>query len=213
MVFCRYEKTKTAVYTPHLDLLRSVMMAGRRGELDINYSIGFNPHARIFFVQPLPIGIGSECEYMTIDTDETPQDVMDKLNSSLQDGIRVLKAATTDNNPNIAKMMHKADYEIVFENDVDLGDLSQILKQETYEISFMQKGKSMTKDVRKMIYSLAGEGKVYNFRLACGNINLRADRLIHHLLEQIGKPDEYFRIVRKQLYTEKDENIDTLFFK
>ncbi len=211
MVFARYEKKGASIYTPHLDLLRSVSMASRRSSLNIKYSEGFNPHARVFFVQPLPIGTYSECEYMTIDTDESTEDVMKKLNKSLPDGMKILSAKKTDTNPNIAALMFKADYEVEFEKSIELADFESVQKQESLEITFMHKGKQKTKDVRDMIYKMSGSGRKYYFTLACGNINLRADRLVNHFLQLIGQEDLYYTVTRKQLYTKQDQNIDELF--
>lgn len=212
MVFCRYEKVGTAVYTPHLDLLRGVTMACRRAELDIKFSEGFNPHARVYFVQPLPIGTMSECEYMTIDTDEDPKKLMELLNASLQPGIKILSSGKVEQNPNVAKLMYKADYEIVFEKSVDLGDFKKIMDSKSYEVTFTQKGKEKTKDVREMIFALSGKGSVYNFTLACGNGNLRADRLINQMLRGSKDSDVCYKVIRKQLYTKDGINIDKLFF-
>lgn len=53
-------------YISHLDLLRCFTRAIMRSGLPIEYSQGFNPHQKMTFALPLPVGVTSECEYVDI---------------------------------------------------------------------------------------------------------------------------------------------------
>ena len=187
-------------------------MAIRRCGLVVRYSAGFNPHELIFFAPPLPIGTGSECEYFTVDSPEEPQLVMDKLNGSLPPGIRILKCVSRLENPNFAAVSFAAEYEIALENAVNLPNLTKILGLERFEISFEQKGETVTKDIRAQIYNLSGQSDKYLFTLACGNPNLRADRLMHHLLKFVGAETAFFTVTKKRLFDKSFKNIDALYF-
>jgi hypothetical protein len=62
----RFTKTGKAAYISHLDLMRTVQRALNRGGVPIRYSEGFNPHALLSILLPLPVGVESFCELMDI---------------------------------------------------------------------------------------------------------------------------------------------------
>ncbi len=213
MIICKYSKTGTAVYTPHLDLLRAVGMGIRRKNLAINFSDGFNPHARLFFTQPLPIGTESLCEYLCADSPENAAEFMRQLNSSLPPGVQILKAATVKDNPNPANLMAKADYIIRLYNKLPANlKLSDFNKAEKFEIEFESKGEAKTKDVKNMIYDIQNNENSIFVSVACGNVNLRADRLAQNLLRMSGFPDTGFDAVKTAVYDKNGKNLDEIFF-
>ena len=62
----KFERIGTLRFISHLDLCRAIRTVFRRAKLPIRYSEGFNPHPRMTFTLPLPLGAESECEYMDI---------------------------------------------------------------------------------------------------------------------------------------------------
>ncbi len=66
----RFTKTGKAAYISHLDLMRTVQRALNRAGVPIRYSEGFNPHALISILLPLPVGVESLCELMDIRVQE-----------------------------------------------------------------------------------------------------------------------------------------------
>ena len=56
MILCKFTKIDSAVYIPHLDMLREMGRAVRRADLSVRFSEGFNPHMLLYFSQPLPLG-------------------------------------------------------------------------------------------------------------------------------------------------------------
>ncbi|MBQ8696104.1 MAG: DUF2344 domain-containing protein [Clostridia bacterium] len=62
----KFERVGTLRFISHLDLCRAIRTIFRRAKLPIRYSEGFNPHPRMTFTLPLPLGAESECEYMDI---------------------------------------------------------------------------------------------------------------------------------------------------
>lgn len=62
-----YTKKKEARYIAHLDLTRVFDRALRRAQIEVVYSEGFNPHPKIAFGPPLPVGVEGEREYVDID--------------------------------------------------------------------------------------------------------------------------------------------------
>ena len=82
-----------AKYISHLDLLRCFTRSIMRSGLPIEYSQGFNPHQKMTFALPLPVGVTSECEYVDIffeDGKATDKEIFEKLNMNLPPDIRVL---------------------------------------------------------------------------------------------------------------------------
>ena len=118
MLICKYTRLGNAAFMPHLDTLRAVTMAIRRIGVKAEYSEGFNPHMKIFFGQPLPIGVESECEYFCAYVNEEAQSFKNKSNSSLPEGIEIMAAATVEKDPNVAKIISYADYTVVMRDIV-----------------------------------------------------------------------------------------------
>jgi len=62
-----YTKRNEARYIAHLDLTRVFDRALRRAGVEVAYSEGFNPHPKISFGPPLPVGVEGQREYVDID--------------------------------------------------------------------------------------------------------------------------------------------------
>jgi radical SAM-linked protein len=58
-----YQKMKRMRFVAHLDLLRMTHRFMRVAQIPLAYSQGFNPHPRISFGPPLPVGVEGEKEY------------------------------------------------------------------------------------------------------------------------------------------------------
>ncbi len=60
----RYSKTGLSRFTSHLDMVRMWTRILRRTELPVYYSTGFARRMKLVFSQPIPLGMGSESEYL-----------------------------------------------------------------------------------------------------------------------------------------------------
>lgn len=80
-----------AKYISHLDLLRCFTRAIGRSGLPAVFSQGFNPHMKMTFALPLPVGVTSDCESVDITFDDgvSDEDIKKRLNQSLPPDIRV----------------------------------------------------------------------------------------------------------------------------
>ena len=93
-----FEKTGNAVWISHLDLMRLFQRAFKRAGLSLTHTQGFNPRPSVSIALPLSVGVESCCELLDFDLDGDPvpcKDVMDRLNSVLVSGIRVLDVYDT----------------------------------------------------------------------------------------------------------------------
>ncbi len=88
-----FSKTGMGKYISHLDLLRCFTRAIQRSGLPVVYSQGFNPHQKMTFSLPLPIGVTSECETVDIQFEDSVSDskIMEKLNQNLPMDMKVLR--------------------------------------------------------------------------------------------------------------------------
>ena len=84
-----FEKTGTAVWMSHLDLMRLMQRAFRRAGVLLHHSQGYTPHPYVSMLLPLSVGMESVCEIMEyeLDTDETI--APDALTQVLPVGVRV----------------------------------------------------------------------------------------------------------------------------
>ena len=146
-----FEKKDMAKYISHLDLMRCFSRAVKRAGIDIWYTEGFNPHPFMTFSLPLSLGTESFCESVDIRTnDEMPFDeIKERFQSTLPDGIRVTK---------VAAPVHKAneicfsEFEILFYTEKSEPVLSSLKeKTEADEINVEKKGKQGRKKVFRQV--------------------------------------------------------------
>jgi radical SAM family uncharacterized protein/radical SAM-linked protein len=90
----RFSKTGSARFLGHLELVSVFIRAIRRAGLPLRYSQGFHPLPRLSFGPPLPVGMESLEEYLDIEFSRafTPEELLEKLNGQLPEGIRFLSA-------------------------------------------------------------------------------------------------------------------------
>ncbi len=213
MLICKYTKVDTAAFVPHLDMLRHVGMAVRRAGIEVDFSEGYNPHMKIFFGQPLPIGTASRAEYFCLYTSLSGKEFCARINGTLPDGVRVLAAAAVEKDPNVSGLMAFADYTADFRSEVPpekLRRAAQLALAEACVIQYTSKGELQQKDVRACIDKVWAEGNALHMRLACGNPNLRADRLMAHLARECDLPA--YDITKTAMYDRAGNNLDTVFF-
>ncbi|MBE5950251.1 MAG: DUF2344 domain-containing protein [Lachnospiraceae bacterium] len=90
----KFAKYDTMKFISHLDVMRYFQKAVRRSGLDVAYSEGFNPHQIMSFAAPLGVGQTSESEYFDIELKTVPslQELVDRLNATMTDGMKILAA-------------------------------------------------------------------------------------------------------------------------
>ena len=90
----KFAKTGRAVYISHLDLMRTMQRVFSRAGVELKYSEGFNPHAKISIILPLSVGTASLCEYMdfSLTADRDLGALPGQLDPYMPEGIRALEA-------------------------------------------------------------------------------------------------------------------------
>jgi hypothetical protein len=91
-----FSKEGSAVFHGHLSLIEIFSMAINRAGLDVLYTQGFNPLAKLEIVSPLSTGISAGAEIAAIELPAAinPEEFIKKINPALVEGIRVNAAQT-----------------------------------------------------------------------------------------------------------------------
>ena len=119
----RFKKTGRSVYISHLDLMRTMQRAFLRAALPIKYSEGFNPHALISILLPLPLGMESVCELMDFRlAQELPcGEICQRLSAALPEGIRALEVCQSEQKSKYLKWLAVEGF-----LEYDSGDAKQV---------------------------------------------------------------------------------------
>ena len=87
-----FEKTGSAIYISHLDLMRAFQRAFKRASLPLTHTQGFNPRPSVSIALPLSLGTESICELLDFELDgrKIPnEEIKSRLNECLIPGVRV----------------------------------------------------------------------------------------------------------------------------
>ena len=101
-----FEKTGTAAYISHLDLMRLFQRSFKRAGLPLTHTKGFNPRPSVSIALPMSLGVESVCELLEFDLEVdgfSCEEIRDRLNRNLTEGVRIL-----DVYDNGAKLKHLA---------------------------------------------------------------------------------------------------------
>ena len=79
-------------FLSHLDYAQAVERMIRRGEIEMAYSEGFNPHMKISFSSALALGVTAAAEYIDMDVieDDSLESIIERLNRVAPPGLEVL---------------------------------------------------------------------------------------------------------------------------
>ncbi|MDA8336819.1 MAG: TIGR03936 family radical SAM-associated protein [Peptococcaceae bacterium] len=160
-----FQKTGPAAYLSHLDLLRVMERAARRAGLPLAYSGGFNPHPRMAFAAPLPVGISGEQELADIElTGEVdPVTITTTFNRCLPEGLLTNSARRVEGGgPSLMAQVQTAAYRLTgnLAGPLTTGELDRVIQtllaRETIAVTRLVKGKTRTANIRPGIVSLTG---------------------------------------------------------
>ena len=171
----QFAKQDAMKFIGHLDLLRIFQQSIRRAQLPVAYSMGFNPHQRLSFAMPLPVGMAGTAEWAEILLDSPfASDVLQAaLNPVLPHGLQVTAVYSAPGSaPRLAPSVMAADYTAHFPEGAPAGleaAVAQMLAAP--EILMEKKTKSGTRevDIRPDIFGLAFLEGALHMRLATGS--------------------------------------------
>ena len=194
----KFSKNGPIKFIGHLDVMRYFQKAIRRANIDIKYSEGFSPHQVLSFAQPLSVGATSDGEYldMTVNSMTSTNDIMDSLNSVMNEGIEILAVEELPENAEKAMTTsYAAKYKIKFRESLK-PDFDWISEMEKYlqgdRLPAMKKTKSGEKeiDMKHMIFNYAFDriDDSATFLLAMSSVEtLKVALLFEYFFKSLGK--------------------------
>lgn len=197
MIVFKYEKSGSACFISHIDLLRHVSRIIRRANIPVKFSQGFNPHALVFFSPPLVVGVASRAEYLAIDCDMDEREAFEKYNAAVPEGLRASAVFKCGKNPNLQAKIVAADY--VFPTQY-----TDIKTSDKFEIEYLKKGEKTVENVADKIFSVENFGGQLLIRMAAGNVNLRPDRLLPTLNRMLGADMKIVDVEKVAQYVTSD---------
>ena len=206
----KYTKGPEVRFVSHLDLMRLFQRAVRRAELPIAYSQGFNPHQLMSFGNPLSLGMTSSGEYCDLEffKEMDPGEIVGRMNSVMNDGIEILRAARLPQAAltamaDLAACEYEAYLDEAIEPKMVSDNLSAFLGRG--EIVVMKKTKNNFKetDIRPDIFDMEDisdkEGAKIRLLLAAGSTrSLRADLTVETFYDFLGAEFNKFKIRYKR---------------
>lgn len=121
-----FSKSGPMQYVGHLDLHRAWERTFRRSGLSLEYSHGFHPQPHLNLACALPLGFTSQCELLDawLEVDQSTQEVLSALQTSLPPGLMILGLEPMDvHAPALQTQVVSACYRITFLDEVhDLPD-------------------------------------------------------------------------------------------
>lgn len=170
----RWQKHAPVRFTSHLDCMRAFERAFRRADIPTAYTEGFNPHMRIAFGPPLPLGLVSEDEYLDLQLESVFTDRhFQRLRGCLPRGFEVTGYQPVYNtSQSLVELLNRADYHAVLDYPVRDAHQRVTTFQESPEYLVERKKKSTLSDIKPSVVALSsehsGEHHEYRFTLKLG---------------------------------------------
>lgn len=208
-VWLKFARANELSFISHLDALRAFSRLLRRAGLPLAYSRGFNPHPLLSLAAPLPLGFGSEADYLDVMLAEARpcEDIAQALlgcaggDSLKLCGLKVVPERT----PALASLVKWAEYIIELGVGADtLGDAITRFKARP-SVPFVKETKRGSRDVdaKGLVWRLTQTHSGLNAVLSMAEpAVLRPEELVR-LLTVTGEPWKIDWITRRELLTEQ----------
>ncbi len=201
LITVRFSKQENGTFVAHTDILRALNRTFRRAGIIMNYSTGFNKHMLLNLTQPLPLGIASECEYVTADVagEMSAKEFLDMFNACCPPFLHGERAWVTEKKPALASVITASRFFFRSPEAINVKEKLESCQKE-YTITYVHGGKEKTVDAAKLIYELTVTEEGVEALIASGNINLRSDALSKNWNEDFGLHISLADIVREEQY-------------
>ena len=215
-----FKKTGNLQFFSHLDLQRTWQRVLVRASIPMWYTQGFNPHSKIIFGVPLPVGSEGmeEMVDLRIDREITCEEMKDQLNAELTSEMQVSEVYI----PKTTFMdIAWGAYQITIHTAGDAvtiaNDINAYFNEDTTPILMMKRSKSGDKevDIRSMVHDLKASADMNGIlhirtNLRAGNTqNLNPEYIIKALRDRFGilpedsdPATEWYTILRMGFYSE-----------
>ncbi len=223
----KYKKEDDLIFISHLDLQRLLQRAFRRAEINLAYSLGFNPHPKMSYANALALGTESQGEYVDIEIEDdiSVDEFLQRINKELPKGVEFIKGIEiTPQTPALAQEIVYGEY--LFNIDLEIPLSKELVKTRVFELITSKsiiitkknkKGKEVEVDIRPMIKTfdlvvLDDKRVTFEGIIATGSkANLNTNIFVPLLLNSLGidmDPKEV-EIIRRDLYKVVDGELVT----
>ena len=203
-----------AKFISHLDLMRCFTRAINRSGLPVVFSQGFNPHMKMTFALPLPVGVSGlrEAADIAFEDGVDDEEIKERLNENLPPDIRVTEVGDVGAK---ASDIVCAEYGVTLSagNNIDLNSIKDFFGRD--EVIVMKLTKKKTeKPINIMEYIRAWEveehnGECVRLRLvldAGGERNLKPDVVVAELAKACpGTDADSADICRREIFCRTQE--------
>ena len=210
-----FEKTGSAVWMSHLDLMRLMQRAFKRAGLPLTHTHGFNPRPSVSIALPLSVGVESVCELLDFDLEgELPpmETIQTRLNAALVPGVAV-RQVYMDGRKIRDLALLRCRLGLEYDGGIPAGAtdaIATLFARESLMVEKKSKNGILEQDIRPMIRELSvaqtGEKELRAEALiTCQNPSLNPMQLYGAIVRYLPEvaPD-FCTCRREELYDEKE---------
>ncbi|OON94703.1 MAG: hypothetical protein ATN31_02610 [Candidatus Epulonipiscioides saccharophilum] len=204
----KFTKEGNIKFVGHLDTVRLFQRAIKMAKIPIAYSEGFNPHSKVYFGLPLPVGMESEGEYLEIKTKENidVSTAKDQLNNKLPEGIILTECfEIEDNTPTLMSQVDSAIYEIEINEDICKARILEKLEQPSIVVTKRNKKKKFVQqEIKPLIlnYDIIKESgrTIIIAKIKAGSRSNLSPEILMKAVFVDELPNLEYKIKRKELF-------------
>lgn len=210
-----FEKTGSAVWMSHLDLMRLMQRAFKRAGLPLTHTQGFNPRPSVSIALPLSVGVESVCELLDFDLQgELPlmETIQTRLNAVLVPGVTV-RQVYMDGRKIRDLALLRCRLGLEYDGGIPAGAtdaIATLFARESLMVEKKSKNGILEQDIRPMIRELSvaqtGEKELrVEALITCQNPSLNPMQLYGAIVRYLPEvaPD-FCTCRREELYDEKE---------
>lgn len=210
-----FEKTGSAVWMSHLDLMRLMQRAFKRAGLPLTHTQGFNPRPSVSIALPLSVGVESVCELMDFDLEgELPpmETIQTRMNAVLVPGVTV-RQVYMDGRKIRDLALLRCRLGLEYDGGIPAGAtdaIATLFARESLMVEKKSKNGIREQDIRPMIRELSvaqtGEKELrVEALITCQNPSLNPMQLYGAIVRYLPEvaPD-FCTCRREELYDEKE---------
>ena len=210
-----FEKTGSAVWMSHLDLMRLMQRAFKRAGLPLTHTQGFNPRPSVSIALPLSVGVESVCELMDFDLEGNlppMETIQTRLNAALVPGITV-RQVYMDGRKIRDLALLRCRLGLEYDGGIPAGAtdaIATLFARESLMVEKKSKNGIREQDIRPMIRELSvaqtGEKELrVEALITCQNPSLNPMQLYGAIVRYLPEaaPD-FCTCRREELYDEKE---------
>ena len=204
----RWRKEAPVRFISHLDCMRAMERAIRRADLPVAYTEGFNPHMKIAFGPPLPLGFTSQEEFLDLYLESSfPHHLFGRLSASLPNGFAVdAYRPIFTGGQSLSAMLNRAEYLAVCPREIPDAEDRVARFAARDQVLVMREKKGRNVDIRPSVLNIAtdatGDVQTYRLTLVLGEPNVAKPLEVIREVTGLSAEDVLsVRVRRLRLYT------------